>query len=320
MKYTWFAVLCVIILGGCGGYMLWNRPKSLEVPDNGAPASAITESRSRRDKMARIQAEPASSINEDVRNQRVSIHAKVLDEKENPISAATVAYEVRHWNLVREQLPTIYPTFKVVSDSDGRVSLSEGSGDVVTIISVEKSGYFMDEGALRAYKIGDSLNASFLASSNIVLHMFSSSGRPREVFKRDFTKRLASAKETHRVPLLDESGLTFGTLVIFLDRIGEIDLQHKNDWNYTLSLDSGSILEETNRISSMKIVPSAGFTTQFCRAITKTNWTSLDTHRFYLKPSGSSRWATLAIDVHARSHGDYATVDFEYHIFEPGGE
>lgn len=251
------------------------------------------------------------------KNVPLDFYGKVVDQNDRPVPDVKVKLNVRQWyvqsldNLNAEGRSIVY---EKRSDADGFFNLSEGTGDALTVESVEKEGYQLSAKTSRSY------GAATDPGSPVVFKMWKQGPKEplvtgQKVFGiipdgRVYTLDLLQGKKV-------EGDRAEGDLRISIVRPADATPRSKYQWSYKLEGVHGGLVETDDEF--MYLAPESGYESKFAINLVPTDeaWTPLARKQFFFRSRDGQIFGRMQVEVNA-IYNDKSALEVNYAV-NPSG-
>lgn len=275
-KHIWISCLLVILVATVG-LLLWQHDRNMSRTDTDQvkQISATTQTKatnqvqnsinspsiqqSRMPAVDRVQKLRASV---DSMNVPIAFWGKVVDQDGKPLAGAKVKIGIRKWFVtvtLGAEAKNIRHEF--VTGSDGIFTVSEPSGDVVSIEEISKEGYELSSKMVRAFNYG---RGSVANPDNPALFAMWKRGEPQNLLKFDKDLRIPYDGTPVTFDLLkgtrDVGANISGDLRITLLRTPlkiQLGRRENYDWTATIEAPNGEVIESVDEF--MYRAPENGY-------------------------------------------------------------
>lgn len=250
-------------------------------------------------------------------NVPFDFYGKVVDQGDQPVPDAKVKLSVRQWyvqsldNLNAEGRSILY---EKLSDKDGFFNLSEGTGDTLTVESVEKDGYQLSAKTSRSY------GAATSPGSPVIFKMWKRG--PKETLITG--QKVFGIIPDGRVYTLDllqgkkiEGDRAEGDLRISIVRPADATPQGKYQWSYKLEGVQGGLIETDDEF--MYLAPENGYEPKFATDLAPADeaWTPLAKKQFFFRSRYGRIFGRMQVEVNA-IYNDKSALEVNYAV-NPAG-
>lgn len=247
----------------------------------------------------------SSKLQRAVENKNVLIHfwGKVIDHEGNPLAEVKVTATIRGWRITGGGFASSYPTMTATTGADGRFEIDGGTGDVLTLKTLEKEGYEPEPMALRSYGFNISTNINVNADAPIVLRMWKTGDR-QQLINGDKLFGIIPDGRVYTIDLLQgtkiESATAEGDLRVKITRPLDVKFGDRYDWSCEIEAINGGLVEEPDRYADMFLAPAADYT-NVCRvAVEKSDehWSYIMPRCFYGKTRDGT-YSRIKLEIYA---------------------
>jgi len=305
-------LLAVIILALL--LLLWWLLRTQTLPSN-SKAEPITEPTSQQSTNTtatpRAPAVPASQPDKleflrdlaQKSNRPIRFYGKVIDQNENPISGVKVTLGIR---TAKEPIPGLvsdlfdYPV--VITDAQGRFSITDAKGALLTVKSLEKPGYEASPKTInKSYWYWRDPSEVFKPDSDApeVFRMWKKEGAERLVLQDRMTRIPYNGSPVAFDLLSGRQSATGGDVRVTLLRSPEqIQWGQRNyDWTLTIEAVDGGVIESSDE--QMFRAPEEGYQPKiiFHMPANAPDWTDEKAMAFYVKSRGGKQYGRVELSV-----------------------
>ena len=249
-------------------------------------------------------------------NIPVSFYGKVVDQNNQPVSGVNVTMNVRHSEYTTPNGDaSTFPKTETLTDSDGRFEWASGaSGDVLSIKSIVKDGYFLSP------KTTLFLGPSSGSFENPVIFKMWKEGNKESLIGGSHVFGIDSDGSIYTLNLLTgkKGGPDAeGDLRVAITRPNDADPKDKFQWSFTIAGIGGGLLESDDEF--MYLAPESGYTPQFEMHLNPIDplWKSSVTKQFYISTRNGQIFGNMQVTIHS-IYNVHSALEINYSV-NPNG-
>jgi hypothetical protein len=247
-------------------------------------------------------------------NIRVNFSGMVVDQNNQPVVGASVKMFVRHSEYSTSKGTTsTFPKFEVLTDSQGHFSLTEESGDVLSLESITEDGYTL------APKTPHSFGPSSGNFENPVIFKMWKMGDKEPLVSGSHVFVIASAK-TYTLNLMTGKkieGEAEGDLQVSITRPSGVKQTDKYHWSFSIAAIGGGLLESSDEF--MYLAPESGYESKIEMQLNPDDsaWTQFVKKQFFLRSRNGQIYGRVQMEIDAL-YNDHSAIQIDYSV-NPNG-
>jgi hypothetical protein len=252
------------------------RPRPSTVPqdqsDSNQPASPQLEEKPIQSQEVR-QREAIEAVIRAV-NRPILCYGKVIDQLGEPVPEAYVGY------TLRDTFGSSGTNGHVYADAQGYFKISGVKGDGIDV-SVQKKGYYRIKASTIGFNQGEGLNAMPRSKNNPAVFVLQKMGEMESLIF--LSSRQIEVSLTQGVTQVDLTTGKTGQGDLHIKATLRPDVKNRYDWNFTLSIPSGGLLERMNSFDFE--APKEGYKSSIDVGMLASDpaWKSGDSKSYFIK-------------------------------------
>lgn len=234
-------------------------------------------------------------------NQPIKFYGLVIDQDERPLSGVKVALSAMH---AIEALPGVQGSRSEeilrVTDSTGRFSLTDASGNDVSVKSIELPGYELSPKTKRGFSYYGTQDIHKPdAQAPVVFHMWKVVGAERLITADKFYGMVPDGR-SYAVDVLNAKkveGGNAGDFKVSIKRPAQIAAGSKYDWSCLIEGIGGGVIETQDEF--MYRAPETGYQSRYevNAFASDAQWSDRAKRLLYLKSRDGKVYARLEVEI-----------------------
>lgn len=249
-------------------------------------------------------------------NRPISFYGKVIDQKDNPVPGVKVTVAIRTANEpIAGIVSDMFAYLVVTTDMQGRFSITDAKGALLTVKSLEKPGYEASTRTInKSYWYWRDPSQIFTPDSDDpeLFRMWKNEGAEKLVLQELMTRIPYDGSAVTFDLLSGRQGATGGDFRVTLIRVPEQIQWGQRNYDWTLSIEAaeGGLIESSDE--QMFQAPEEGYLPRvvFHMPRDAADWTDEKAAAFYIKSRGGKLYGRIEISVMVGS--DKSTTGFSF--------
>jgi hypothetical protein len=296
-------------------------PRQIESPKNTVPANlkngttALAKNGGKLDSLRSLAK---------LSNKSIDFYGLVLDQDNNPVPNVKVTLGIR---VTKEpvigMIGDVFDSPVVKTDSEGRFSIVDAKGALLSVKSLEKVGYEASQQSLNRAHYWYWRDPSQVHHPDInkpeVFRMWKKRGAEDLVVGEGFFWLIPDGR-VYTIDILNKNkteGKSSGDIMVSINRPLQITTKSKYDWGCEIECIDGGIVETTEE--QAYLAPEGGYNEIYkvSFGIGDANWSDSAKRQLYLKSRGGKLFARLEVEIIA-DYRDKAVFSVKYYANPTG--
>lgn len=261
-------------------------------------------------------------------NVPIDFWGQVIDQDGNPLAGVNVITDIRTFTIGIDGKPyTAFPKTTLATGADGLFEVRGKTGDVFSILALEKEGYEWDPNGKHDFGYNTVEQFRSAANSPIVFRLWKN-GLKQSLVSGDKFATIVPDGRPYAIDLMNgtiaEAKGSEGDLHVWVKRPNDVKRGEKYNWSFIISPQNGSVLQDQNFLfADMTLAPTDGYINNYesVHQSSDTSWTAWELNRrFYVKIHSGQILGRIQIgvDSSADKNGGQAELHVQY-VLNPSG-
>lgn len=256
-------------------------------------------------------------------NKDFNFYGKVVDQYNQPVEGVEFNFHLTYWLFPLEWYPPKIRT-KVITDKNGRFSITNQSGTTLYIDSIKKDGYIIDFWKHRGFDFAFKNNTYSFKNKPFIFTTWKKEKNQKKsnLISTEFLIKLIPDGRKYSLNINDKrdntvnEGETNGNFIISVNRESEKPI-YGAPWSVSISLHNGGILESQDKY--MYLAPENEYINLWTMEHNNNSkkWKSEIRKNFYVKFNEIPTYGRINLEF-VPFYGKYAAINVKY-SFDPSG-